>query len=165
MVLFWFYRNDRISFQVPKDTPLLNSCPLFTGFLLISGLFSKHYCTFIRPWTTLHLFISKIPFPSSYHPERAYDHRWIFSVLTSQGVTDNLDSGLLANMGQHCGTKSLLPSGPLPLILCSKRNANPTFSSSHAMYFACFSCLHFCLVFFYYLLWVCKVLWSYVERR
>ena len=93
-----------------------------------------------------------IPFPSSFLLERVSNHRLIFSVLMSLRATDNMDKDLSANMGHHCGTKSLLLFGLPPLILCSKRNSKRTCSSSFVtcifLLFACISCLHFCLVFY-----------------
>ena len=117
-------------FKFPKCIPRLNSYPLFTGFLLISGSFSRHYCIFIRPWMIVRLSTSPIPSPFSFQLERASDRRWIFSVLMSPGATDNMDSDLSASLGHHCGTKSLLLSGLPPLILCSKRNSKRTCSNS-----------------------------------
>ena len=102
----------------------------------------------------MRLSTSPIPSPFSFQLERASDRRWIFSVLMSPGATDNMDSDLSASLGHHCGTKSLLLSGLPPLILCSKRNSKRTCSNSFVpcsfffWFFACISCLHFCLVFY-----------------
>ena len=93
---------------------------------------------------------SPIPFQFSFQLERASCHRWTFSVLMSQGATENMDSDLSASLGHHCGTKSLLLPGLPPLILCSKRNSKRTCYSSFVPCIFAF-CLYFlfafCLVF------------------